>query len=68
MERLLPAREVAQRLGISIHTLYCWNSQRRIPFIRISRNKVAYRERDINSFINNNLVISDSVYGGNNND
>jgi excisionase family DNA binding protein len=35
--RLLDIHEVAEYMGVSIHTLYAMVSQRRIPFVKIGR-------------------------------
>ncbi|BCA55950.1 hypothetical protein W02_30900 [Nitrospira sp. KM1] len=35
--RLLGMREMADIIGISVHTLYTMVSQRRIPFVKVGR-------------------------------
>lgn len=35
--RLLNIQEVADYTGLSVHTLYCMVSQRRIPFVKLGR-------------------------------
>jgi excisionase family DNA binding protein len=37
MENLLSVIEAAQRLGISRHTLNCWVSKRKVPFVKLGR-------------------------------
>ncbi len=37
MEKLLSVNDAAQRLGISRHTLNCWVSKRKVPFIKLGR-------------------------------
>jgi excisionase family DNA binding protein len=34
-KRLLTIREAAEYLGFSVHTIYGWTSQRRIPFVKM---------------------------------
>lgn len=35
--RLINIEELSKITGLSVHTLYTWVSQRRIPFIKIGR-------------------------------
>ncbi len=35
--RLLKPREVADLLGISLHTLYGWTSAKKVPFRKVGR-------------------------------
>ena len=35
--RLLNIKEVAQYMGLSVHTLYTMVSQRRIPYVKVGR-------------------------------
>ncbi len=51
MKLLLTAREVAERTRVSTGTLYHWVSQRRIPFVRLSRRCLRFREADIDRWI-----------------
>jgi excisionase family DNA binding protein len=37
MHRLLNIKEVAERTGLSVHTLYAMVSKRQIPFIKVGR-------------------------------
>lgn len=51
-DRLLTATEVAALTGLSPETLAMWRSQRRgIPFVKISRNCVRYRQSDFDNWI-----------------
>lgn len=55
--RLLTAADVAQVTGLSVETLAQWRSQRRgIPFVKISRNVVRYRQRDLEAWLDERIV------------
>jgi excisionase family DNA binding protein len=55
--KLLTAEEVAEQTGLSVETLAQWRSQRRgIPFIKISRNCVRYRQRDLDDWVSERIV------------
>lgn len=55
--RLLTPDEVAEMTGLSTETLAQWRSQRRgIPFIKISRNCVRYRQQDLDLWLEERLV------------
>ncbi len=57
LERLLTVEEVAEITGLSVETLNQWRSQRRgIPFVRLSRNRVRYRQSDLDEFIEANTI------------
>lgn len=34
---LLTVAEVAAQLGVSVHTVYSWVAQRRLPFLKVGR-------------------------------
>lgn len=34
---LLTVPEVAEQLGVSVHTVYSWVAQRRLPFLKVGR-------------------------------
>ncbi len=56
-DRLLTVEEVAEITGLSVETLNQWRSQRRgIPFVRLSRNRVRYRQSDLDAFIEENII------------
>jgi excisionase family DNA binding protein len=58
--RLLTAREVAELTGLSVETLAQWRSQKRgIPFVKISRNCVRYRQSDLDSWLVERTVLTD---------
>jgi predicted DNA-binding transcriptional regulator AlpA len=51
-DRLLTPADVAAMSGLSMNTLSQWRSQRRgIPFVKISRNCVRYRQSDFDNWI-----------------
>jgi excisionase family DNA binding protein len=55
--RLLTPEEVAQITGLSVETLAQWRSQRRgIPFVKISRNCVRYRQCDLDAWLAERIV------------
>lgn len=54
---LLTPGEVAQITGLSIETLAQWRSQRRgIPFVKVSRNCVRYRQSDLDRWLEERIV------------
>lgn len=56
-DRLLTATEVAELTGLSLETLAMWRSQRReLPFVKISRNCVRYRQSDFDNWIAGAIV------------
>jgi uncharacterized protein YbjQ (UPF0145 family)/predicted DNA-binding transcriptional regulator AlpA len=58
--RLLTPEDVAEVTGLSTETLAQWRSQRRgIPFLKISRNRVRYRQRDLDIWLADRLVRTD---------
>jgi|GEM_PF-5729460 len=48
--RLLNLSEVAERTGLSLHTIRRWASLRRLPIVKIS-NRVFVTERDLDRLI-----------------
>jgi predicted DNA-binding transcriptional regulator AlpA len=60
--RLLVAREVADATGLSVETLAQWRSQKRgIPYIKISRNCVRYRQTDLDCWLAERTVLTDQT-------
>jgi predicted DNA-binding transcriptional regulator AlpA len=58
--RLLKAEEVAELTGLSVETLAQWRSQQRgIPFVKISRNCVRYRQTDLDCWLAERTVLTD---------
>jgi len=57
---LLTPGEVAQITGLSVETLAQWRSQRRgIPFVKVSRNCVRYRQSDLDRWLEERIVSVD---------
>ena len=57
---LLTPGEVAQITGLSVETLAQWRSQRRgIPFVKVSRNCVRYRQSDLDHWLEERIVSVD---------
>jgi predicted DNA-binding transcriptional regulator AlpA len=55
--RLLHAEEIAEITGLSVETLAQWRSQRRgIPFVKLSRNCVRYRQQDLDRWLDERIV------------
>jgi len=56
-DRLLRAEDVAGITGLSVETLAQWRSQRRgIPFVKLSRNCVRYRQVDLYKWVEERIV------------
>lgn len=53
--RLLGLREVAERLGLSLHTVRRWASQRRLPVVKLGK-RVLVAERDLERLVKENRV------------
>jgi hypothetical protein len=61
-QELLKAEDVARVTGLSPETLAQWRSQKRgIPFIKISRNCVRYRQSDLDSWLVERTVLTDGT-------
>ena len=59
-QKLLKAEDVARMTGLSPETLAQWRSQKRgIPFIKISRNCVRYRQSDLDCWLVERTVLTD---------
>jgi excisionase family DNA binding protein len=57
---LLTAKEVAEQTGLSVETLAQWRSQGRgIPYVKISRNCVRYRQSDLDGWLSERIVRTD---------
>jgi excisionase family DNA binding protein len=58
--RLLTADDVAELTGLSVETLAQWRSQRKgIPYVKISRNCVRYRQSDLDGWLAERIVRTD---------
>ncbi len=60
--KLLTAEAVAEITGLSVETLAQWRSQRRgIPYVKISRNCVRYRQSDLDTWLAERIVRTDEA-------
>lgn len=60
--RLLTAEDVAALTGLSVETLAQWRSQKRgIPYVKISRNCVRYRQSDLDGWLAERIVRTDEA-------
>ena len=58
--RLLTVEQVATITGLSVETLAQWRSQKRgIPYVKISRNCVRYRQSDLDGWLAERIVRTD---------
>lgn len=53
--KFLEPKDVCERYGISIHTLYEWTSINHIPYIK-PRGKLLFREQDLEKWENSRLA------------
>lgn len=53
--RLLGLREVALRLGLSLHTVRRWASQRRLPVVKLGK-RVLVAEKDLDRLVQDNSL------------
>jgi predicted DNA-binding transcriptional regulator AlpA len=55
--KLLRPEDVAEITGLSMETLAQWRSQGRgIPYVKISRNCVRYRQSDLDGWLSERIV------------
>ena len=54
-KRLLNIKETSEYLGTPVNTLYCWVSQKRIPYDKMGR-KTMFDSEQLNKFIEGNTV------------
>jgi excisionase family DNA binding protein len=60
--KLLTAEEVAEITGLSVETLAQWRSQKKgIPYVKISRNCVRYRQSDLDGWLAERIVRTDEA-------
>jgi predicted DNA-binding transcriptional regulator AlpA len=58
--RLLTAEDVADLTGLSVETLAQWRSQKKgVPYVKISRNCVRYRQSDLDGWVLERIVRTD---------
>jgi predicted DNA-binding transcriptional regulator AlpA len=59
-ERLLTPEDISEITGLSVETLAQWRSQKRgIPYVKISRNCVRYRQSDLDGWVVERIVRTD---------
>lgn len=51
MEKLLTKEDILEMLKIKKSTLYCWVHQKKIPFIKLGRRTLRFRESEILEWI-----------------
>ena len=56
MDKLLKIKELAAITGLNVVTLRQWQSQGKIPFIRLIRKAVRYRLSDVEAWIKSKEV------------
>lgn len=59
-KRLLSIAEAAEYIGIRKETLYCWVSQKRIPYVKMGR-RTMFDLRDIETMITDNRVPEEKI-------
>jgi hypothetical protein len=60
--KLLTADDVAVLTGLSVETLAQWRSQKKgIPYLKISRSCVRYRQRDLDGWLAERIVRTDEA-------
>lgn len=58
MEKLLGIKELANCLGISVHTAYCWVHQKKIPYVKLGR-RVLFDPVQVKRWIDEKVVKPD---------
>ena len=54
-ENLLNIRELAQRLGVQVKTIYCWVHAREIPYVKVGR-LVRFDPADISQWVEDRKI------------
>ena len=54
-KRLLNIKEASEYLGVKENTLYCWVSQKKIPYVKLGR-RTLFDIEDLNKFIEENKI------------
>ena len=49
-QKLMTVDEAAAYLGLSVHTLYSWTSQRKVPFIKLG-NRVRFDRKKLDAWL-----------------
>ena len=53
--KLLDVRELSQRLGVKVKTVYCWVHARQIPYVKVGR-LVKFDPLDISQWVESRKV------------
>jgi excisionase family DNA binding protein len=53
--KLMTINEAAGYLGLSVHTLYAWTSQRKVPFVKLG-NRVRFDVDQLNRWVSKHSV------------
>ena len=64
MEKLLTVDEVADYLGVTKATIYCWTSQKKIPHVKLTKRLLKFREKEIVEWISQKSVSADAPEAG----
>lgn len=48
--RFMTVDEAAAYLGLSVHTLYSWTSQRKVPFVKLG-NRVRFDRQKLDAWV-----------------
>lgn len=59
-EKMLGIKEAAEELGVSIHTLYTWVYQKKIPYIKLGK-LVKFRPTALERFIEKHEVSAEET-------
>lgn len=51
MEKLLGIEELSEMLGITKATIYSWTSKNKIPYVKLSKKLLKFREEEIIAWI-----------------
>jgi excisionase family DNA binding protein len=49
-KKLMTVNEAAAYLGLSVHTLYSWTSQRKVPFVKLG-NRVRFDRKKLDAWV-----------------
>jgi excisionase family DNA binding protein len=49
-KKLMTVNEAAAYLGLSVHTLYSWTSQRKVPFVKLG-SRVRFDRKKLDAWV-----------------
>ena len=64
MEKLLNIDELAKMLGVTRSAIYVWAYQKKIPHIKLTRNLLKFREKDILDWLSQKTVSAEAPDAG----